>query len=266
MSLTDLLTPRETCSEYVCPICKKVVPKIEVELFGKKKMVQPACKCEAEQLDRMMEEQEQKARARTIERTFTLESMGERFKESDFDNFIVREGTRDTFDRCKQYAEDFKNENLWLLICGNPGNGKTHLATAIGNYLHKQGYTIVFQLMPQLLGRIRSTFNSDKEREADIMRALTKCDLLILDDLGSEKSSEWVMEVVMNILDGRYRDNKKTVITSNFTPKQLEQRMKDIEPIQGSRIYDRIKGESIILYNTATSFRDEQARKRYFGE
>ncbi|MRB85087.1 hypothetical protein GH851_31765, partial [Bacillus thuringiensis] len=83
---------------------------------------------------------------------------------------------------------------------------KTHLAAAIANELSKQGFIVVFQSVPELLQRIRSTFNSDnKENETQIMRALLECDLLILDDIGAEKTTEWVEEKLFNVIDGRYR-------------------------------------------------------------
>ena len=115
---------------------------------------------------------------------------------------------------------------------------------------------MVFQSVPELLQRIRSTFNSDnKENETQIMRALLECDLLILDDIGAEKTTEWVEEKLFNVIDGRYRKELPTLYTSNLQPKELQTQV-------GKRSYDRMVETSLIVENRAKSYRREIAKQR----
>ncbi|MGG0260698.1 ATP-binding protein, partial [Bacillus mycoides] len=116
--------------------------------------------------------------------------------------------------------------------------------------------------VPELLQRIRSTFNSEnKENESQIMRALLECDLLVLDDIGAEKATEWVEEKIFNIIDGRYRKEMPTLYTSNLKPKEMLQQV-------GKRSYDRMVETSLTIENKATSYRREIAKQRLqrFGE
>ncbi|MED2022521.1 ATP-binding protein, partial [Bacillus thuringiensis] len=184
-------------------------------------------------------------------------NLGERFKKSTFEAFREREGSVTAGQIAQKYVNEFKKWNgESLMIWGEPGNGKTHLAAAIANELSKQGFIVVFQSVPELLQRIRSTFNSDnKENETQIMRALLECDLLILDDIGAEKTTEWVEEKLFNVIDGRYRKELPTLYTSNLRPKELQEQV-------GKRSYDRMVETSLTIKNEATSYRREIAKQR----
>src|SRR5690606_36955822 len=110
----------------------------------------------------------------------------------------------------------------------------THLAAAVHNHLTKHGKVVVFISMPELLNKIKATFNeNNKETEEQILKALRICDLLIIDDLGAEKTSEWVQEKLFTIIDTRYKRQKPIMATSNIRPADL------IDKI-GKRAYDRI--------------------------
>lgn len=235
-----------------------MVPKITVEVFGKKRIVQPICKCESEAHTNDLKRLTEASRKEQINRLFSISHMGERLETATFKNFIQRDGTESAFVECLKYAKEFGQRKESLLIWGNYGNGKSHLAAAVANSLRTFEKTVVFCSVPELLARIRSTFNKakDSESEHEIMNALLKCDLLILDDIGSEKPTEWVADVLFRIIDGRYRKEAHVFYTSNLKPSLLEERL-------GGRIYDRILETTLPVQNRAPSYRQEMARERF---
>lgn len=242
---------------HICPYCHREVPTLEVELLGKKRIVQPVCECEAEAEMKPIREAQERLRLDKLQRLFSIHNLGERFKDSNFSTFIEREGAERCFQIAKKYVEDFDSwEGESLMFWGEPGNGKSHLATAIANELSSKGKRVVFISMPDLLEKIKATFNRNSvETEEEIMRGLQLCDLLIIDDIGAEKVSDWVQEVIFRIVDGRYKKMKPILATSNLEPKELAERI-------GKRAYDRLIEISQPIKNNASSYRREKAKAR----
>ncbi|OFC91932.1 primosomal protein DnaI [Bacillus thuringiensis] len=251
------------CSEetegYTCEHCNKYIAAITVEVpqLRIKNKILPTCECVVEREEAKIREAQNFAKKREIEKLFSISNLGERFSKSTFESFLDRNGSETVYKVAVKYVKTFKEWNgESLMLWGEPGNGKTHLAAAIVNELSKKGYIVVFQSVPELLQRIRSTFNSEnKENETEIMRALLECDLLILDDIGAEKTTEWVEEKLFNIIDGRYRKELPTLYTSNLEPKELKNQV-------GKRSYDRMVETSLTVKNEAASYRREIAKQR----
>ncbi len=251
------------CSEetegYTCEHCNKYIAAITVEVpqLRIKNKILPTCECVVEREEAKIREAQNFAKKREIEKLFSISNLGERFSKSTFESFLDRNGSETAYKVAVKYVKTFKEWNgESLMLWGEPGNGKTHLAAAIVNELSKKGYIVVFQSVPELLRRIRSTFNSEnKENETQIMRALLECDLLILDDIGAEKTTEWVEEKLFNIIDGRYRKELPTLYTSNLEPKELKNQV-------GKRSYDRMVETSLTVKNEAASYRREIAKQR----
>lgn len=254
-----------TDSVYKCPHCKNVVDPIEIkiEALGIKRMVQPACECEAKEQKRLQEEAEKFQIQKDINKMFAFSDLGERYKNATLENFEARKGS----DACKMFAEILVKEfEEWkeqaLVFWGQVGNGKTHLAAAIANALKSKGCIVIFIKMTELLDLIKSTFGKDKKgnrvtdySKEDIIKALMLCDVLILDDIGAEKITDWVEDEVFKIIDGRYVRKKKIIATSNLEPQKLKEHIQD-------RSFDRLNHMSQFLENKATSKREEEAEKR----
>lgn len=244
-------------SRYECPFCHRHVPPMEINVLGRQRIVQPKCECEWEHEKKMLDEAAKRQQKHETERLFSISNLGKRFEDSTFETFNCRSGAEKAFEMAQRYVREFE---LWgpqsLLVWGVPGNGKSHLAAAVKNDLHKKGHIVIFQSVPELLGRIKSTFNRhSRDSEDQIMKALLTCDLLILDDIGAEKLTDWVQDVMFRIIDGRYRKELPILYTSNLRPKELAGQVSD-------RTYDRINETSVLIENKATSYRREIAKKR----
>jgi DNA replication protein DnaC len=242
---------------HVCPYCGSEIPKREFEILGKKRIVQPVCECEAEKEMEPIRQAQERMKEQELKRLFSIHDLGERFNDSKFDNFLERKGSERCLKIAKKYVDEFDSwDGESLMFWGEPGNGKSHLATAIANELTAKGKKVVFISMPDLLKKIKSTFNrNSNETEEQIMRGLQLCDLLIIDDIGAEKVTDWVQEVIFRIVDGRYKKMKPIMATSNLEPKELAERI-------GKRAYDRLIEISQPIKNEATSYRREKAKSR----
>jgi DNA replication protein DnaC len=151
-----------------------------------------------------------------------------------FDNFFptgrTSLGSQDqrtlTFalDSCRKYAEEPPG---WLLLCGPPGCGKTHLAAAIANRQIELGTEVFFTVVPDLLDHLRATYAPGGEVSYDeLFETVKSSQLLILDDLGTQSSTQWAREKLFQILNHRYTANLPTVITTNEPINQLDERLR----------------------------------------
>ena len=258
--------------DVICPICEQVIPKKVIFLLGVEKTVQPACSCEVQKMEREVQEKVELQRRNEIKRKFSISNLGERFDDCRFGTFKNRGGSAKALHYAQEYAEGFpEDKGVSLLIWGDSGNGKSHLAAAVCHVISAKGYVPVFQSVPELLERIRGTFRNKKnETEQEIMNALRDCDLLVLDDIGSEKVTDWVMDVMFRVIDGRYRQKKPTLFTTNYSPTGLLNRFLPDKPekcdeadkIKAKRLHDRILEASMIIENSASSYRLEVAKAR----
>lgn len=129
-----------------------------------------------------------------------------------------------------------KKESIYLY--GSKGTGKTMLASIITNELIRHGKPVLFSSVPELMADIRASFKTDNT--ADVIDSIKQAAVLILDDLGAERATEWVGEQIFSIINSRYENNMQTIITSNFTPDELILHFAD--KTQGERIISRIYG------------------------
>jgi DNA replication protein DnaC len=117
-----------------------------------------------------------------------------------------------------KFVEEYPVDNTGLLLIGNIGVGKTHLAVGIiKELILSKGIACLFYDYRELLKQIQNSYNdSVKATELEVLRPVFETEVLVLDELGAVKPTEWVWDTVSLILNARYNDNRTTIITTNF--------------------------------------------------
>lgn len=132
-----------------------------------------------------------------------------------------RNRMRDVLNYCKCYAEDFDTQSESLFMYGATGLGKTHLSLAIANEIIKKGYNVIYDSAQNIftsLEKEKFSYSNSGERENEIM----DCDLLIIDDLGSEFVTNFTTAALYNIINTRINRSKPVIISTNLTEDELE--------------------------------------------
>ena len=140
---------------------------------------------------------------------------------------------REIIGYCRMYAEDFDGQDGSLLLRGPTGVGKTHLSLAIAGVVMQKGYSVVYGPVQKLLHRLeKEHFGRADGNSEDV---LLTCDLLILDDVGTEFTSQFYTAALYNIINGRMLEGKPTIISTNLNQQELTERY-------GEAIASRITG------------------------
>lgn len=155
---------------------------------------------------------------------------------------------------CEDYANDFSLKSPSLFMHGATGLGKTHLSLSIANIVTEKGMGVIYSSAPNLFGELeREHFSRQNPNERTFEKELLETDLLIIDDLGVEFSTQFTVSCVYNIINSRILSGKPTIISTNLTPSELEDKYTQ-------RITSRIIGSYISLKFIG---RDIRQLKRY---
>ena len=115
---------------------------------------------------------------------------------------------------------------LWFY--GSVGTGKTTLAMIVSQAALDAGHSVAIYSLPRLLAEIRATFESDSEGSyVDFLDRLAAVDLLHVDDVGAERTSDWVLEQLYAIVNARYEDERSVIITTNLERDELVEQIKE---------------------------------------
>ena len=135
----------------------------------------------------------------------------------------AREHMEWVYDTCVEYAHNFGKKPANLLLFGRPGLGKTHLSAAIAREVSGKGFSVVYDTAGHIFERFEAQKFGRDEAERDVERVLN-CDLLILDDLGTEMVTTFVQSALYQIINGRLLEKKSTIVSTNLMPEAIAQR------------------------------------------
>ncbi len=168
-----------------------------------------------------------------------------RYKHCNLDSFRTdTDSLIQAVQRCRAFVARFPVVDKGLLFMGAPGVGKTHLATAVLRQVIEQtGAYGVFVDVRKLLRTIKDTYNPIvKTTEFDVIRPVMEAQLLVLDDIGAEKTSEWVDETMNLIVNTRYNKRLATIFTTNYLDREPDEKslVEVLEERVGFRIHSRL--------------------------
>ena len=166
------------------------------------------------------------------ERLLAAARIPPRYEHCDLSTFKCDQDDKDQHSLAKaklyagRFVEEYPTEKTGVLFAGSVGVGKTHLAVGILKALIRdKGVPCLFCDYRELLKSIQNSFNSSVQAtEMGILRPVFDAEVLVLDELGAVRSTEWVFDTVNYILNSRYNNNKTTIITTNFPDKPEQAR------------------------------------------
>jgi len=141
---------------------------------------------------------------------------------------------------CKTYAEDFDLNSQNILMIGETGLGKTHLSLAIAGEAIKKGYKVLYNSAQNIFNELQKEYFGRSESRGQFESLVLECDLLVLDDLGAEFSTQFTDAALYNIVNTRINTALPTIISTNL-------KFEEIEARYSRRISSRFIGEYVIL-------------------
>ncbi len=187
--------------------------------------------------------------------------MGNLITKQSFENFKLErykddphiyERMKENLEAAKAFAENFESGISTMLFIGTTGTGKTHLSTAIAKAVIEKGFSVLYDSAQNII----SAFEHDRfksgygpyEPKGD---KYNECDLLIIDDLGTEFVNQFTLSCLYNLINTRQNAGRKTIVSTNISPKELTEKYDD-------RIYSRLMGcDSRILFFAGKDLRFE---------
>jgi DNA replication protein DnaC len=232
-------TPKPASREAICEKHGKFTQE-QIGLFREIWSRCPAC-------EKAREDAEQEARhLAEIQQAYAaweakLDAAGipERFRDRTLDNYRAE---TDAQKNALQWANDYANgfddalaTGRSMLFLGRPGTGKTHLACGICAHLLRKGSTVYYSTVQRAMRRVKGTWARDAdETEAQAIAAMTKPDLLVLDEIGVQFGSDTERNLLFDILNERYEKCMPTLLLSNYGKE-------DVAKYLGERVMDRLR-------------------------
>ena len=182
-----------------------------------------------------------------------------RYQKCSFESFVSypNEDLLRAVDKARAFAAAFPVVEKGLLLIGRPGIGKTHLAVAALREVAAKGMRALYYDTRTLLSTIRSTFNPvTRTSEAEVLDRVMGAELLVLDDLGAERTTDWVEETMNLIVNTRYNDRRPTIFTTNYHDLPDHENLDSLYVRVGFRMYSRLQEMCEFLEYDGPDYRD----------
>lgn len=241
----------------VCGKCHTNKEK-KIQLAGEYVTVRCICKCESEERERIQKQKDYEEEMRRIERLKAASLMDAKLKSATLKTFTQKEDNRKLYTIVKNYVDNFETfykSNRGLLFWGTVGTGKSYAAACIANELLNRKTPVVMTSFVKVLQVIQD----NTENETEFVNRLCAARLLIIDDLGTERNTDYALEKVYNVIDSRYRTGKPLILTTNLNLQDMQM----TQDIRYQRIYDRIFEMCHPVMVNGTSWRINQAKERF---
>ncbi len=216
------------------------------------------CKCEQDAERETVRKERAKRDMEVVDRLRNASLMDSRFSNASFATYRVTPENERILKLCHRYVDKFdvmRKKNQGLLFYGDVGTGKSYTAACIANALLAKRVPVVMTSLIRLIEIIQR----GDDHESRLMTHLNKAQLVIFDDLGAERNTDYALERIYSIIDARYRCRLPMILTTNLTVGQMKQE----RDIRYSRIYDRIFECCYPVLFTGVSFRKSSANQRY---
>lgn len=239
-----------------CGVCRKR-KQIRIKIAGSERIVPCICQCRADEIEKERQKDEYEQRMYAIRRLKDASMMASKFRDANFSKYKIREENREAYKMAKNYVKRFcemKEKNQGLLLYGPVGTGKSFTAACIANALLEQNITVIMTSFVKILQDIQGTGN-----ESNYIHVLNSASLLIIDDLGAERNTDYALEKVYNVIDSRIRTDKPMVLTTNLDLGDMLQ----CTDIRYKRVYDRIFETCFPIEMPGESFRQIEAAQRF---
>ena len=198
--------------------------------------IEPRCMCDCQTADYEQREQERKHREflDVVAKNRSVGLPDSELRKHTFENDLGYNPNQ--IEIAKQYVqhwEEFQKTASGLLLWGNVGTGKSFIAGCIANALLDKGVPVIMTNFARLLNKLTDMYSGDRNAYIDSFK---RYPLMIIDDLGIERNSEFAREQVFSVIDSRYRSQLPMIVTTNLSLKKL----KHPEDMARARIYDRV--------------------------
>jgi DNA replication protein DnaC len=181
--------------------------------------------------------------SKRIERLIEAARIPDRYRECDLESYLPNHESQKKAKICVQrFIDKYPNIDVGLLFLGTCGVGKTHLAVSLLKHvIIERGDGGLFYDFRDLLRAIQSSWNSiSQASELDVLRPVLDAKVLVLDELGANKPTEWVRDTIAHIINCRYNDRKLTIFTSNYLDNPSRQGEETLKDRVGVRLRSRL--------------------------